>query len=59
MLTTYDVRLTNGVVAQVTADHVVETTDPILGDKIVQFWIGDRKVVQWPAFRVVKYEEEK
>ena len=58
MLTTYDVTLTDGVVSQVTADHVVETVDPILGDKIIQFWIGDILVIQWPAFRVEKYEEE-
>ena len=55
---TWDVYLKGGAIAQVTAEKVKTATDPILGDKVVQFWNGSTLVAQWPEFEIVKYEEE-
>ena len=56
---TWDVYLKGGAISQVTADKVKTATDPILRDKVLQFWTGSTLVVQWPAFRIIKYEQEK
>ena len=57
-LSTWVVTLSSGALPEVTAEKVKTATDPILGDKVVQFWTGSTLVVQWPAFEVVGYTRE-
>ena len=58
VMTTWKVTLKNGEVAEVTATRMKTTTDPLLGEKVIQFWNGSVLVVQWPTLWIVKYEAE-
>ena len=55
-MTTWDVYLKGGAISEVTAEKVKTSRDPILGEKVVQFWTGNILVAQWPEFEIVKYE---